>query len=301
MNIELKEQPKYILNFHSNTISCSTVLKDGRFVTGSGDKSIIIYNKETFKPDLMINEHNNIVNNIIELNSGKLASCSSDNTIKIFKIIRNEYKVIQTLTEHKDRVNKIIQLKNNKLVSCSNDKSIIIYNKINNEYKKEYSFTTIGKNGPIIQTKDNEICYSDYENNERIILFFDFNEKKLNNKIINFNITRSMFDSLLMISKDLLLITGYNKISIVNINSYNLMREISVSDSGNIYTACMLNKNIILTGDENKRIIQWKIEDDNLKLISKKENAHNNKILTLSKIENGLILSGSGDELVKIW
>ena len=39
---------------------------------------------------------------------------------------------------------------------------------------------------------------------------------------------------------------------------------------------------MILTGDYNKRIIQWKIENDNLKLISKKENAHNDYINTLS-------------------
>ena len=57
---------------------------------------------------------------------------------------------------------------------------------------------------------------------------------------------------------------------------------------------------MILTGDEKKRIIQWKIEKDNLKLISKKVNAHNNEIYTLSKLGNGLILSGSYDKTVKI-
>ena len=63
-----------------------------------------------------------------------------------------------------------------------------------------------------------------------------------------------------MISKDLLLITGENKISIININSYNLIKTINVDTSGWILVACMLNKDIILTGDENKRIIQWKVE-----------------------------------------
>ena len=104
-----------------------------------------------------------------------------------------------------------------------------------------------------------------------------------------------------MISKDLLLITGNNKISIVNVNSYNLIRTIDVDNSGWIYSACMLNKDIIITGDENKRIIQWKIENDNLKLISIKENAHDNSIYTLSKLGDGLILSGSYDNSVKIW
>ena len=90
-----------------------------------------------------------------------------------------------------------------------------------------------------------------------------------------------------MISKDLLLITGKNKISIINVNSYNLIKIIEIENSGRI-VAWMLNKDMILTGDDNKRIIQWKIENDNLKLISIKENAHDNRIYTLLKLGNGL-------------
>ena len=103
-----------------------------------------------------------------------------------------------------------------------------------------------------------------------------------------------------MISKDLLLITGENKISIINVNSYNLIKTINVDNSGWI-AACMLNKDMILTWDQNKRIIQWKIENDNLKLISIKENAHDDNIYTISKLGNDLILSGSYDKSVKIW
>ena len=104
-----------------------------------------------------------------------------------------------------------------------------------------------------------------------------------------------------MISKDLLLITGKNIISIININSYNLIKTINVDNSDWIITVCMLNKDMILTGDDNKRIIQWKIENENLTFISQKENAHDDRIFTLSKLGNGLILSGSRDKSVKIW
>ena len=104
-----------------------------------------------------------------------------------------------------------------------------------------------------------------------------------------------------MMTKDLLLATGENKLSIININSHNIIRTIDVSGSSWIWCACMLNENMLLTGDYNKRIIQWKIEGDNLQLISKKENAHESCIFTLSKIGNGLIISGSGDKFVKIW
>ena len=63
----------------------------------------------------------------------------------------------------------------------------------------------------------------------------------------------------------------------------------------------MLNKNILLTGDGKGIIKEWKIEEDNLLLISKKENAHNNSIFTLLNIGNGHIASGSGDNSIKIW
>ena len=104
-----------------------------------------------------------------------------------------------------------------------------------------------------------------------------------------------------MMTKDLLLATGENKLSIININLHNIIRTIDVSGSSWIWCACMLNENMLLTGDCNKRIIQWKIEGDNLQLISKKENAHESYINTLSKIGNGLIISGSYDKFVKIW
>ena len=91
-----------------------------------------------------------------------------------YVIMKDEILFISiiSLKEHKNKVNKIIELKNKQLVSCSDDKSIIFYNKDNNEYKKDYSISTNGSNGPIIQTKDNEICY--YENNKDTICFYNF-------------------------------------------------------------------------------------------------------------------------------
>ena len=87
------KEPKYTLKYHTGQIICSIVLKDGRFVTGSYDNSIIIYNNKTFKPNLIIKEHNRAVSCVIQLNSGELVSCSFDNTIKLYNINKNEYKV----------------------------------------------------------------------------------------------------------------------------------------------------------------------------------------------------------------
>ena len=105
-----------------------------------------------------------------------------------------------------------------------------------------------------------------------------------------------------MISKDLLFISGKNKILIININYYELIREIELPNSCSIYITYMLNKNILLQKGDNKGIIrEWKIEEDNLIFISKKENAHNDLISTLLNIGNGHISSGSFDKSIKIW
>ena len=97
-----------------------------------------------------------------------------------------------------------------------------------------------------------------------------------------------------------MLIPGYNKISIVNIDQYKLVGKIDVPGSKWINGVCMLNKNIIFTGDKAKTIRQRKIKGDNLLMMSKKENAHEKDINGLLNIGNGLIASGSDDNSIKI-
>ena len=205
---------------------------------------------------------------------------------------------MQTLSYHTGGITKIIELSNTKLVSCSYDKSIIFYFKDNNEYTKDFNITTNGYNGPIIQTKNNEICY--YEDTNSALCFFDLQERKNITKINNISVTHYYLDSLLMMSNDLLLAAGENKLTIININSHSIIRSIDVSGSSSIRSAFLLTDDIILTADVNHRIIQWRIQHDNLELISKKENAHDSYIYVLKKIGNGLIMSGDGNGEVKI-
>ena len=101
--------------------------------------------------------------------------------------------------------------------------------------------------------------------------------------------------------KDLLLIPGENVISIINTNEYKLVRKIEVPGASTITGVCMLNKNMLLTGDYSEIIRQWKIEGDNLILVSKKEKTHDDWINVLLNMENGLIASGSNDNSIKIW
>ena len=63
---------------------------------------------------------------------------------------------------------------------------------------------------------------------------------------------------MIMIKKDLLVVSGKNQLYIININSYELVRTIDSPDSGCITCTLLLNENMLLTGDNNGRLIQWK-------------------------------------------
>ena len=276
------------------------ILKDGRFASGAWDNSIIIYNKVNYKPDLVIKEHNNFISCLIQLTSGIIASCSGDKTIKLFEVIGNKYVIKQTLTYHTDYVNRIIELNNKDLASCSHDYSIFLYKKDNSEYIINYQIATKGVCFFIIQTKENEICYSEFEKKFITICFFDLNERKIISKINNIRHFDSCRFSIEKIGKDLLLIPGENNIYIININKYELIRKIDSLNSGWIKGICKMNQNILLTGDSKSTIKEWIIEGDNLILISKKENVQNSSINVLLNIGNGLIASGSEDSTIKI-
>ena len=291
------------LNSHTNWIYCLALLDDGRLVSGSADKDIIIYNKSTFEPDITIKEHNSNVFSIIKLKSGILVSCSDDKTIKLFNIKEKSYDNLQTLNYHKNSIYKIMEIKNNYLASCSRDKSIIFYTKDNSnlKYQKDYSISTKGSCISITQTKEDEICYLERLNSNMTYLrFFDLKEKKIISSISNINNT-TCFGPFEIITKDLLIIGGENKMSIVEINKYELVKVIEQPNAGFIRGFCMLNKDMFLVGDNNGIIKQWKIEGTNITLISQKEMAHSTGVCSLLNLGDGHIASGSFDKSIRIW
>ena len=296
-NIESKNIIKNI-KAHNDCVLCLTIMNDGRLVSGAVDGTIVIHDKKEYTPDLIIKEHKGCVNYIINLSSGLLASCSDDKTIKLYNINGKEYKVLQTLNNHKDFVYKIIELKNRTLASCSEDCSIILYLLDNSEYKKVNEISTIGICTSIIQTKDDEICYS--ENNNDSICFFDLSNNIIKASLSNINKRNGNRERLLMINKDLLLIPGKEKISIINVMDYKLVRVIDVPGAGWICGVCMLNNNMLLTGDSEKVIRQWKIDGDNLNLVSKKEGI-SEAINDLLNLGNGYIALADDDYTVQIW
>ena len=127
---------------------------------------------------------------MLKLSSNKLATCSSDKTIKIFKIYNNTYETKQTLNEYKERINKVIELKNKRLVSCSNDNSMIIYHKTTDDkYEKDYQIPANGCCQNDVQTKENGICFCEFQDDFYDVHFYDLNERKIKASIGEMNIS----------------------------------------------------------------------------------------------------------------
>ena len=312
------------LNFHRNWVRCLALLKDGRLAAGSDDYQIIIYDKITYKPDLKL-EAENIILYLTTLSSGILA-CAITRHIKLLYIKGNTYEILQTFEYHDDWVYKIIELNNNNLVSCSEDKKVIFYRKttelgqvntnkipinlriseantdLYNKYEKDYEILSDFIHYSMTQTKENEICYSENTRDSYIstICFYDIYKRKNNSTISNVK-TGGPLSPFNLATKDLLIIGSENIISIIDVNKYKIIRLVEVDHSLNIFSFCMLNENMFLIGNNYGEITQWKIEGDNIILISKKENAHEKNIYFLIKVGDGHIASCSYDHLIKIW
>ncbi|RNA23008.1 WD40 repeat-containing, partial [Brachionus plicatilis] len=59
-------------------------MQDGKIVSGSSDKTIKIWDKDTFECLKTINGHNSYVNCLAIMQDWKIVSRSSDKTIKIW-------------------------------------------------------------------------------------------------------------------------------------------------------------------------------------------------------------------------
>ena len=208
-----------------------------------------------------------------------------------------------------------MELNNKRLISYgshNNECYIIIYYEKNNQYSEDYNFN-IGncncyRNIQIIQIKENEICYliqkeKGYKKKYYLFLcFFDLLERK---QLKEIEICLIKYNPIMnMVTKDLLIIARWNSFFLINLDQYNIIRQIEVEKNNyNSYFTCLclLSKNMFLTGDSKGAIKQWKIEGNEITLFSSKHIAHNGGITTILKLGEGRILSCGWSDGFKIW
>jgi len=89
-------------------------------------KDITVLNINTLETIKVLKGHTEGVNHVLALPNERLASCSYDETIRVWDVKSGE--VLRVFTGHKDSVTHLSLLSNASLASGSNDKTIKIWN-----------------------------------------------------------------------------------------------------------------------------------------------------------------------------
>ena len=193
---------------------------------------------------------------------------------------------------------KILELENNEIGLVTNN-YIFFYikrnNELNEEFKIKYNDKQIGQYNEMIPVKSGELVIS---GNKNKIQFLELNTKKLKEIIdIKRNINFDRGNLLCMMNERCLCVGGQDKITLIDVDYKYIISEIK--EKGIHYSFINLNNNILLIGKDNGDLTQWKIDENNLTYISKKEKANYFGIIKIIRFNN-FITSCSKDS-IKFW
>ena len=283
------------------------ILQDGRIAAGGNSTSIIIYNKETFKSEMTIKEHSGSwISYLTQLKNGNLVSLGDDAYINIYCLLDNfKYLVLQKIKSHSETVYKLREFENERFMTCSSDCTIKFFFKNKNEYIEDYTFKDDIYIYNILRTKEGEIVYAGYQNiNNTWTYYIRFYDLKSRKKIDSTNITdfhTGTTDVLYMLSTIYLLVGTSSSILIFDINQHRQIKEIKLDNSDWINSFLKIDESTLLSVDNNGKIRQWIINDDNLILECVKEKAHEGCIYMIRRNQDGLLITCSDDNSIKVW
>ena len=302
-----KGKVNFILN--DNWVSFLFVLSNNKLVTCFNDGLIKIYNKfdNIFKHILLIKEHDKRINHCLELNLNTILTSSLDNSMKII-VLENEmnYKINQILTIHKDSVLKTIKIKNNYIISLSRDNEFIVwnFNQKDNLYYNETRviFQKTNSYCNILKIKENEIIISNQ--NEKSLKFYDLINYKMKFIFENIKVTWTI-SNMCLINNNLLCIGGNDSGGFYLINIFNYDINQIICELKWIYCIYLCKDNSIIFGGRNNilidNIFRFFYNGKKFIIIEKKKCAHDDTILTICELNNGIIISGGNDRKINFW
>ena len=303
-NFKFEKMNKFkTINNNKEDIYCLQILNDGRLGAGDSNSNLIIYDKETFIPDLIIPSDVGCISHFIQLKNKNIVSAYNNYNnycLKIIKIInKKQYEIVQNINNaHLSNIKNILELKNENLVTFSCDNSFKIWklNKKNNKYQqifgnKEKNWLYNG-----IEIKDNEILYDIYPST---LVFYNYINNKKISTIDNLNLTYGYNGiRIIKLNNEEVIIAGNKKIYLIDINIYQIINEIYTYNI-NICIVKLSNE-LFLIGDYNGSITQYRIKKKKIIKESSKNNVHVNWIFSLA-VTDDTIISGGNDSDIIIW
>lgn len=293
-------------------------------------KQLVLTN-DVFTKKRKINSHSKEVNSLLLLQDNRIASCSEDNTIRIFnpskwykceQIIENTSPVISicqmdngTIVSaidndsncirigehiwigiHDELINKIITLSNNRIASCSGDKTIKIMMKNPNNRALIIIKSLIGHREPVISLlyiKEKEMLISGSTDG---LLIWDMKTYELKSCIKGVSCT--FRNALYQFDNNRVLVGSERKFYIVNIDKFVIERVVGCRKYGFVNCFIKMRDNMILCGCDKGKFLLYNMETNQNKMIRKSIIGDINDLL---KIDCGTFISCSTDKSINVW
>ena len=102
--------------------------------------------------------------NFTQIEDGHIISCSENTKMKLIKLEKDKYSVVQSLEQYPGYVVKVIEFKKSELISISNDNTIIFWKKENDNFNCIKSIQP--KLCNMYKLKDEEFAATDNGNNK---------------------------------------------------------------------------------------------------------------------------------------
>ena len=295
-------------NVHISEITSVCFLKDGRIVSTSDDKFILIYNKNTFKIEIRINETKRIC--YMNVNKdGILICCLAGTFINLYEIKGKNYKIFQTIKPYSFLINiigkfddsfsiqKFIEIKNGNIALLVWGYALCFYEKNKKSLKYSYLNKYSENVTDLCEIDNNQYCIALKFNN--LLQFLDMNLNQITATIqcSSFYFSESKNKLLLMNKKDLFLIGKY-EIVLVDIKKKQKVKEIKFENIDIVSSIYKLTDNTIIIGYCNNYIEQLKYDEKKkeFKMVSrmgikKFDSSVRNKVNSISIFNNDLIVA----------
>ena len=295
---------KKIIDLNDSVLSLK-LLKDKRLAAGNYFATLNIYDLKTYKPDIIISGiFDSFISNINQLKNENLI-VSSGKVVKIIKITKNTFNIIQSLILTGGKfdgifgvggiygiMNKIIELNNEDLaILIASNNLIQLWKKEKDKYLKYDNLIDKGKKiSEIFEIKPN-IILSDNSNYKHLVIWNVENKQKITIlKGINVNDVISD-NKTCFINENSIAYCGDSNLYIIEINNFYINQKIEINKEYLIST-CLFSKNILFIGGNKGKLYQFEIEGKNITLKDKNDLKIKKEISSIVKLDENTFAFG---------
>ena len=295
---------KKIIDLNDSVLSLK-LLKDKRLAAGNYFATLNIYDLKTYKPDIIISGiFNGFISNINQLKNENLI-VSSGKVVKIIKITKNTFNIIQSLILTGGIfncgggfggiyviMNKIIELNNEDLaILIASNNLIQLWKKEKDKYLKYDNLIDKGKEiSEIFEIKPN-IILSDNSNYKHLVIWNVENKQKITIlKGINVNDVISD-NKTCFINENSIAYCGNSNLYIIEINNFYINQKIEINKEY-LISICLFSKNILFIGGNKGKLYQFEIEGKNITLKDKNDLKFEEEISSIVKLDENTFAFG---------